>query len=87
MHRRRLAAAISAGLLLPFLAMAKDKPKSTLPTDVLQARTVAVVIDPSAGVSLDDPRANEVAQRDVETALLNCGAGTNLSFQARALTW
>lgn len=73
MHRGRLVHAISAGLLLPFLAMAKDKPKSTLPTDVLQARTVAVVIDPSAGVSLDDPRANEVAQRDVETALLNWG--------------
>lgn len=73
MHRRRLVHAISAGLLLPFLAMAKDKPKSTLPTYVLQARTVAVVIDPSAGVSLDDPRANEVAQRDVETALLNWG--------------
>ena len=73
MHTRRLVAAISAGLLLPFLAMAKDKPKSALPTYVLQAHTVAVVIDPTAGVSLDDPRANEVAQRDVETALLNWG--------------
>jgi hypothetical protein len=73
MHTRRLVAAISAGLLLPCLAMAKDKSKSTLPTYVLQARTVAVVIDPGAGVSLDDPRANEVAQRDVETALLNWG--------------
>jgi hypothetical protein len=53
--------------------MAKDKPQSTLSTYVLQARTVAVVIDPNAGMSLDDPRANEVAQRDVETALLNWG--------------
>jgi hypothetical protein len=73
MHRRAYAAAMVAGLLLPSLTLAKDKPKSTLPTDVLQAHTVAVIIDPTAGVSLDDPRANEVAQRDVETALLNWG--------------
>ena len=73
MLRRAFAAAMTAGFMLPSVALAKDKPKSTLPTYVLQARTVAVVIDPSAGVSLDDPRANEVAQRDVETALLNWG--------------
>jgi hypothetical protein len=64
---------MSAGLLLPLLAVGKDKPKSTLPTYVLQARTVSVIIDPDAGVALNDPRANEVAQRDVETALLNWG--------------
>jgi hypothetical protein len=64
---------MSAGLLLPLLAVGKDKSKSTLPTYVLQARTVAVIIDPSAGESLNDPRANEIAQRDVETALLNWG--------------
>jgi hypothetical protein len=73
MHRRAYAAAIVAALLLPSLTLAKDKAKSTLPADILQAHTVAVVIDPSAGVSLDDPRANEVAQRDVETAMLNWG--------------
>jgi hypothetical protein len=73
MQRHALAVAMATGLLLPSFTFAKDKPKSTLPTYVLQARTVAVVIDPSAGVSLDDPRANEVAQRDVETALLNWG--------------
>ena len=73
MNRRRLVPAISAGLLLPFLAKAKDKPKSTLPTYVLQAQTVSVIIDPTAGRSLEDPRANEVAQRDVETALMNWG--------------
>jgi hypothetical protein len=63
-------------LLLPTLALAKDKKdkgQTTLPAYVLQARTVAVLIDPEAGVSLDDPRANQVAQRDVETALLNWG--------------
>jgi hypothetical protein len=73
MPRRAFAVAIVAGLLLPSLALAKDKTKSTLPAYVLQARTVVVLIDPTAGVSLDDPRANEVAQRDVETALLNWG--------------
>jgi hypothetical protein len=62
-----------AGLLLPSLTFARDKPKSTLPLDILQAHTVSIVIDPDAGVSMDDPRANEVAQRDVETALLNWG--------------
>jgi hypothetical protein len=64
---------ISAGLLMASVGLAKDKPKSTLPTYVLQAQTVSVIIDPTAGESLDDPRANEVAQRDVETALLNWG--------------
>lgn len=64
---------MTAGLLLPSLTFAKDKSQSTLPTYVLQAHTVSIVIDRDAGVSLDDPRANEVAQRDVETALLNWG--------------
>lgn len=73
MHTRAYAVAVVAGLLLPSLALAKDKQKATLPTYVLQAHTIAVLIDPNAGVSLDDPRANEVAQRDVETALLNWG--------------
>lgn len=64
---------VSAGLLLATVSLAKNKAKSTLPTYVLQAQTVSVIIDPEAGVSLDDPRANEVARRDVETALLNWG--------------
>jgi hypothetical protein len=73
MFRGRDIAVVAAGVLLASFAFAKDKPKSTLPTYVLQAQTVSVIIDPDAGVSLDDPRANEVAQRDVETALLNWG--------------
>jgi hypothetical protein len=73
MQMRVYLAAALAALLLPSLVFAKDKSKSTLPAYVLQARTVAVVIDPTAGVSLDDPQANQVAQRDVETALLNWG--------------
>ena len=31
------------------------------------------MIDPSAGIDPEDPRANQVAQKDVETALLNWG--------------
>lgn len=73
MHRRAYAAAMAAVFLLPSFVLAKDKAKSTLPADVLQAQTISVIIDPTAGVSLDDPRANEVARRDVETALLNWG--------------
>jgi hypothetical protein len=73
MHSRAYAAAMAGLLLFPSFALAKDKAKSVLPTLVLQARTVSVIIDPTAGESLDDPRANEVAQRDVETALLNWG--------------
>ena len=73
MLRGRSIAVLAAGVLLASFTFAKGKSKSTLPTYVLQARTVSVVIDPDAGVSLDDPRANEVARRDVETALLNWG--------------
>jgi hypothetical protein len=63
----------AALLLVPSLAVAKDKSKAPLPYDVLHAQTVRVVIDPNAGVSPADPQANQVAQRDVETALMNWG--------------
>ena len=32
---------------------------------VLTAHRVAVIIEPSAGISIEDPRANEVARQDV----------------------
>lgn len=66
------AVVIAACLLLPASGLAKDK-KPNLPPYILTARTVTVIIDPSAGMSVDDPRANEIARKDVETALLNWG--------------
>ena len=59
--------------LLATCGFAKDKTKNILPAYVLQAKTVAVVIDPNAGISIDDPRANDVAQKDVEAAFLKWG--------------
>ena len=60
-------------LLVPNPGLGKDKTKPTLPPYVLTAHTVAVVVDPDAGMSVDNPQANQVAQKDVETALLNWG--------------
>ena len=40
--------------LLATLGFAKDKSKKTLPTYVLRAQTVAVIIDPQAGISIDE---------------------------------
>jgi hypothetical protein len=54
-------------------AFAKNKSEKVLPAYILNAHTVNVMIDPQAGMSADDPRANEVARKDVETALLNWG--------------
>jgi len=70
--RTRLLTLFAAGLILAATGLAKNK-KPVLPAYVLTARTVAVIIDPSAGIAIDDPRANQVAQKDVEAALLNWG--------------
>ncbi|HEX9198713.1 MAG TPA: hypothetical protein VF865_04095 [Acidobacteriaceae bacterium] len=62
--------AVACLVLTPAFAKS-DKP--VLPEYFLRARTVAVIIDPRAGISLEDPNANQTAQHDVETALLKWG--------------
>jgi hypothetical protein len=71
--KKRLSAFVTVGLLLAGPALAKGKGDKVLPPYILQAHTVAVVIDPGAGIDPEDPRANQVAQKDVETALMNWG--------------
>ena len=67
-------ASVLLGLsLLVSIGFAKDKTKNILPAYVLNAHTVAIIIDPNASISIDDPQANQMAQRDVEAALLRWG--------------
>jgi hypothetical protein len=72
----RYQSVLAASLVLAMgcvVASAKDKKKMLLPADVLQARTVLVLIDPASGVSPDAPNANRTAQEDVEKALMEWG--------------
>jgi len=62
-------------VLLSVSMSAKDK-KSTLPEALLQARYVAVIVDPEAGVSLTHPSENTDARTDVESALSRWGRFT-----------
>jgi hypothetical protein len=59
--------------LLASFGLAKDKTKHILPAYVLNAHTVAIIVDPHASMSIDDPEANQTAQKDVEAALLRWG--------------
>jgi hypothetical protein len=55
------------------LTIAGAKKKDEVPAYVLKARTVVVLIDPDAGVSMTSPQANKKAQDDVEQALMKWG--------------
>lgn len=57
-------------------ALASAKKKAILPADVLRAKTVLVIIDPTAGVDVRDPNANRAARADVEKALDQWGRFT-----------
>ena len=67
---------VTAIILCSALAPAKDKKKAILPADVLRARTVLVIVDPTAGVDVRDPNANRAARADVEKALDQWGRFT-----------
>ena len=60
-------------VLFTSLAIAGAKKKDLLPAYVLNARTVLVMIDPNAGISMAAPQANKAAQDDVEKALMKWG--------------
>ncbi len=71
LYRRSLVCSLL--LVCCLTAAAKNKKKILLPADVLQAKTVLVVIDPDAGMAIDAPMANRTAREDVEKALMNWG--------------
>lgn len=74
MRYRKVIAASLVVMMGCMAAAGKDKKKKILlPADVLQARTVLVVIDPDAGMSPDAPYANRTAQESVEKALMEWG--------------
>jgi hypothetical protein len=71
LHRKSFA--ITLLLLSSLLASGRDKKKALLPADILQAKTVLVVVDPNAGVDVRDPNANRLARVAVEQALTKWG--------------
>jgi len=71
--RSRSMVLLGVAALLACAASANDKKKPALPATILNARTVAVIIDPEAGVSPDAPLANRTAAEDVEKALEKWG--------------
>jgi hypothetical protein len=64
---------VSVLLLWCLMGAAKDKKKALLPADVLEARTVLVIIDPDAGIAVENSDANRIARDDVEKALMKWG--------------
>jgi hypothetical protein len=71
--RCRKGLVFSILIMCSLVAAGKDKKKPVLPNDILEAKTVLVLVDPDAGVAADDPLANRNAQEDVEKALMKWG--------------
>jgi hypothetical protein len=71
--RYRWSFVLSMALIFSLAASGKDKKKILLPNDILEARTVLVVIDPDAGVDMEAPNANREALQEVERAFMNWG--------------
>jgi hypothetical protein len=71
--RSRKGLAVSVMLAWCLIGAAKDKKKGLLPMDVLQAKTVLVLVDPNAGVAIEHPNADRTAREDVEQALMKWG--------------
>jgi len=69
----RLTSLLTLGMFLGVITFssANDKKKPILPAIILNARTVAVIVDSDAGVSTDAPLANKTAVEDVEKAFSN----------------
>jgi len=70
LHSRRI---FLASLVLASLSFAKDKNKNSLPSYVLNARTVLVMMEPDAGAPLTDLTGNKKALDDVERAISKWG--------------
>jgi hypothetical protein len=66
------------------VASAKDKKKVVLPADILEARTVFVLVDPDAGLVPEAPNANPTARDDVEKALMKWGRFSPVMSAANA---
>jgi len=70
---------IRKGLVVCWLVLwclmgaAKDKKKDLLPANIVEARTVLVMVDPNAGIVAEHPNANRMAREDVENALMKWG--------------
>ena len=69
----RKSLVVSLLIVSSLVAFGKNKKKTVLPADILQARTVLVVVDPDAGIVAEAPLANPTARNDVEQALMKWG--------------
>jgi hypothetical protein len=75
---------LSVLLLSCLLATAKSKKKATLPVEVLRAHTAWVIVDPQAGVDVQDPTANRQAIDAVNDALARWGRLTPVTGPSQA---